>query len=76
MAQFLRSKNRQKGHQFFYLMSDFCEYCSNPRSSYTTAVGEYLADIRFAETNKLTLFTSLKIFINLKNGRLSMQFCK
>ena len=38
MAQILRSKNRQKGDQFLYHMSDFCENC-NPQSSYhTTAV--------------------------------------
>ena len=52
MEQFLRSKNRQKGDQFFYQMSDFCENC-NPHSSYhTTAVGECLVDndIQFAET--------------------------
>ena len=39
MTQILRSKNRQKGDQFLYQMSDFCENC-NPHSSYhTTAVG-------------------------------------
>ena len=39
MAQILRSKNRQKGDQFLYQMSDFCENC-NPHSLYhTTAVG-------------------------------------
>ena len=43
-------------------MPDFCENC-NPHSSYhTTAVGERLVDIQFAETCKLTLFTFLKIF--------------
>ena len=82
-TQFLRSKNRQKGNQFFYQTSDFCENC-NPHSSYhTTAVGECLVNIWFAETCKLTLFTFLKIFIGLKHGSLlhaqtgslSMQFC-
>ena len=39
MPQILRFKNRQKGDQFLYQMSDFCENC-NPHSSYhTTAVG-------------------------------------
>ena len=67
IAQFLRSKNRQKGDQFFY---QICENC-NPHSSYpTTAVGECLVDIRFAETCILTLFTFLKIVISLKNGSL------
>ena len=48
-------------------MSDFCENC-NPHSSYhTTAVGECLVGIAFAETCKLTLFTLSKIFISLKN---------
>ena len=55
-AQFLRSINRQEGDQFFYQMSDFCKNC-NPHSSYhTTAVGEYLVDIWFAEICQLTLF--------------------
>ena len=62
IIQFLRSKNRQKCHEFFYQMPEFCENC-NPHSSYhTTTVGECLFDIRFAETGKLTLFRSLKIF--------------
>ena len=51
-------------------MSDFCENY-NPHSSYhTTAIGECLVDIWFAETCKLTMFTFLKIFIGLKNGSL------
>ena len=62
IAQFLRSKSRQKGDQFFYQMPDFCENY-NPYSSYhTTAVGEGLVDTWFAETCQLTLFTFLKIF--------------
>ena len=62
IAQFLRSKTRQKCDQFFYQMSDFCENC-NPHSFYhTTAVGVCLIDIRFAEICKLTLFTFLQIF--------------
>ena len=37
-------------------MSDFCENC-NPHSSYhTTAVGEYLVDIWFAEICQMTLY--------------------
>ena len=37
-------------------MSDFCENC-NPHSSYhTTAVGEYLVDIWFAEIYQMTLY--------------------
>ena len=68
IAQFLWSKNRKTGDQFFYQMSDFCENC-NPHTSYhTTAVGECLVHIRLAETLKLTLFTFSKIFIGLKNG--------
>ena len=35
ITQFLRSKNRQKGDQFFYQMSNCCENC-NPHSSYHT----------------------------------------
>ena len=62
MTQFLRSKNRQKGDQYFYLMSDFCENCNPHSSDHTTAAGERLVDIRFAETCKLTLFTFWKIF--------------
>ena len=54
-AQYLRSKSRQKGDQFFYQMFDFCENC-NPHSSYhTTAVGKCLVDIWFAEICQLTL---------------------
>ena len=41
VAQFFRSKNRQKGDQFFNQMSDFCENC-NPVSYHTSAVGECL----------------------------------
>ena len=29
-AQFLRSKNKQNGDQFFYQISDFCENCNPP----------------------------------------------
>ena len=59
IAQFLRSKNRQK---VINKMPDFCENC-NPYSSYhTTPVGECLVDISFAEICKLTLCTFLKIF--------------
>ena len=59
IVQFLRSKNRQKGDQFFYQMPDFCENC-NPHFLYhTTAAVECLVDNRFAETCKLTLFTPL-----------------
>ena len=54
-APFLKSKNRQKGDQFLYQMSDFCENC-NPHSSYhDAAVGECLVDIWFAEICQLTL---------------------
>ena len=54
-APFLKSKNRQKGGQFLYQMSDFCENC-NPHSSYhDAAVGECLVDIWFAEICQLTL---------------------
>ena len=46
-AQFLKFKNRQKGDQFCYPMSDFCENC-NPHSSYpTTPIGKCLVDIWF-----------------------------
>ena len=80
IAQFLRSKNRQKSDKFFHQISDFCENC-NLHSYHTTTIG--LVDIWFAETCKLTLFTFLKIFICLKNrgllhaqtGSLSMQVC-
>ena len=50
-----KQKNRQKGDQFFYQMSDFCENY-NPHSSYhTTTVGKCLVDIWLAESCKLTL---------------------
>ena len=53
----LRSKNRQKFDQFFNHISYLCKNC-NPNSWYhTSAVGECLVDIRFAETYKPTLFT-------------------
>ena len=35
IVQFFRFINRQKGDQFFYQLSDFCENC-NPHSSYHT----------------------------------------
>ena len=34
IAQFLRSKNRQKDDQFFYQMSDFCKNCNPALISY------------------------------------------
>ena len=39
MAEILRSKNRQKGDQFLYQMSDFCENCNSHSSYHTTAIG-------------------------------------
>ena len=54
-AQFLRSKKRQKGDQFFYQVSDFCKNCNHDSSYHTTAVGECLVDIWFAEICQLTL---------------------
>ena len=39
MAQILRSKNSQKGDQFLYQMSDFCENCNAYSSYHTIAIG-------------------------------------
>ena len=69
IAQFLRSKNRQKGDQFFYKMSDFCEIC-NPHFSYHTCITA-LALVNVCLIFDLQkhvnwLFTFLKIFICLK----------
>ena len=60
----------RKGDQFFPQMSDFCENCNAHSSYHTTTIDEFSVHIRLAETCKLTLFTFLKIFIGLKNGRL------
>ena len=54
-APFLKFKNRQKGDQFFYQMSDFCENCNRHSSYHNAAVGECLVDIWFAEICQLTL---------------------
>ena len=35
----IRAKNKQKGDQFLYQMSDFCENCNPHSSCHTTAIG-------------------------------------
>ena len=55
MPNFWGPKKDIKGDQFFYHVSDFCKNCNHDSSYHTTAVGECLVDIWFAEICQLTL---------------------
>ena len=55
MPNFWGPKIDKRGDQFFYQMSEFCENCNPHSSHHTTAVGEYLVDIWFAEICQMTL---------------------
>ena len=69
IAQFLMSKNRQKGDQFFNQMSDFCKNYYPHFSYHTTAVGECLVDIWFAETCQTDFCLHFKRFLSVWNMR-------
>ena len=71
IVQFFRSKNKQKGDQFFYQLSDFCENC-NPHSSYILPYHHrwwMFGWYSIWRNMKLTLFTCLKIFCRFEKIR-------